>query len=155
MQSEIYDVYDCLWYDIASSSTHKSDYTKYPNNDIPISYENDCTVLSETTGTEYRYGVNYTLPSDCTVEFDLNVSSNSVNNPYLYLKGWQPYLSSQVFNRDVWVNVKFILSNGNGKCFVEGVETPVTSSYNTGNGNLQLRYNNATLRFKNFKIYPI
>lgn len=155
VQSEPYIVYDTVWYDVASSSTHRSDYT---NTGLTVDYVDDYTTLVNTASTEYRLQANVTnlgSITECVLEFDLYVPSSSTNNPQLYFKASTPYFGSQVFGRDTWHNVKFKFKNGSYTCFVDDVETTVTGTYTSGNTYFQFRLNNAKMNFRKLMIYTI
>lgn len=149
-------VYDTLWYDVASSSTHRSDYT---NTGLTMDYVDDYTTLVNSSSTEYRIQANVTNLSsitECNLEFDLYVPSSSSANPQLYFKGATPYFGSTIFGRDAWHDVRFEFKNGAYKCFVDGVEkTEVTGSYTTGNAYFQFRLANAKMNFRKLMIYTI
>ena len=58
LQSETYEVLDTLFYDEATSSKHKTDYT---NNGLSVDYDSTGTVLTNNTTTTQSYYLNYTL----------------------------------------------------------------------------------------------
>ena len=145
--SEPYTVWDCLYYDEASENTHKT-YT----GTLSPSYDIDSTILAETSNTTKTFIFNYSAIDDVKIEFDAKITVASPTQMRLLYFG-ADYWFASYFNDLDYHHFEFTVSNGNMTCKVDNVskDTISTSSGST----VMFALKNATMHFKNLKIYPI
>lgn len=162
--SETFVVYDCIFKDIGTTSSSNNRWQNLQQT-LTISVESDGTLVSNDSNA---FGVRYadkdesgssiydfTVPF--CVEFDC-VSISGEGMVYIYdgtntkeLRSWS---SLQLTNNS---HLKVIVSNQDVRYYINNNATPIiTSSNQLGNSSVGLRVNpNASIKYKNFMIYPI
>lgn len=144
---ETYEVLDCLYYDEASENIHKT-YT----GTLSPSYDIDSTILAETSNTTKTFVFNYSAIDNVKIEFDAKITVASPTQIRLLYLG-ADYWFASYFNDLDYHHFEFTVTNGNMACKVDNVskDTISTSSGST----VMFALKNATMQFKNLKIYPI
>lgn len=143
-----YSVIDGVFYDIATSQ----DTTKWNNYGVTASYSSDGTTL--TQNTDYRYQSIYTIVDDLVIEFDVYVPSTSNSDPTMYVRGQQPTLNATDVSRNNWHTYRIECRELNMKYYCDG-EYLYEQNPSYTNAIFQFRCSDATLSFKNFRIYPL
>lgn len=148
IQSEPYTVTDAVIYDTATEQKN----TIWRNYGVSASYSDDGTFLEENT--DYRYEFRNGVANDTCVEFDMYIPSTSTDDPRLYLRSVILPLGASDFPRDTWHTVKIVFTNLHYDVYKNGT---FVYGYNLTAQNtvFQFRVDNAKLKFKNFRFYPI
>lgn len=163
LQSETFVVDDCIFYDGGTSDTHHEIWTNY-SNQLNVEVGDTDTVLTEkTTGTNgYLY---VTVPMDCTGEIEIyQVDGNTYQFPISLFDENNNYKGGIGFSQigltvGSYHTVKFEVTSSKTT-----FSTPESSSSRAVVYTLptnKLRFGVGTfgtitsLKFKNFKVYPI
>ena len=163
--SETYEVLDCIRIDNGTSSDHSDIWnTNTTSATCIVTRASDYTEFKEANvGTNFSNGVTG-LTGSCVIEFDywqldglsstfLQILDSSNNLPYsggLYLQDLGGSLST-------WYHLKFTISNNVLTILNETNNTSVTKNLSATpvKFNFWSSGDVSTLRFKNFRIYPI
>ena len=150
-QSRTYSIYDTLFYDEATLNHHRDDYTN--NQDlIEVKYFDDGTQLSATSSSQTQYRLNYSLKTECCVEFDVIKYSGT---PRFFFLGNDFYLTNERTPTNTWVSLKLVYHTTGVSCFINGQQITYAGTVNFENNNRMWIVNSASFKFKNFKIYSI
>ena len=152
--SEIYEVYDCTFKDIGTSTDYNSTWTNNGNN-ITVSRSDEYTTLTPTfTGNQNRY----ILPSSAiptapfVIEFDKHFTGTS--NEVLVLGDRAIYM--HYFNITNANHVKLQINDDRTIYIWVDSERQFDSSY-TDMSSIRWQLNNTgtEIKYSNFKVYPI
>ena len=143
-----YNVWDTLFYDGAVEGNHREDST---TTDLTVTYESDGTILLNEQSTNKQLIFNYSTIDNTVFEFDV-IRLNGT--PRFYCRNdW--YMNTTRFpSTTEWVHVKYILENGNITVLLDGVVN-YTGTINTNTGLAFILPSNASLKFKDFKVYSV
>ena len=155
LQSEIYEVLDCVFKDIGTSS----DYTTWGTQEIPLSRDTDCTTLNpNATFQIQRQEINDT---DLCVEFDMNITYTSSEDILRYLNAYTKKVAFSTSNLGVtsgeWYHIKLVRSGSTITPYVDDVAKTSKTVEDTIT-HFAFVLNNektTTFKYKNFKMYPI
>ena len=164
LQSEIYEVLDCIAYD--KCNTANTLWTLGSNSNAKLDLvDNSYRKLSEiTTGTDAW--VYLKIDHSCILEFDVQVSTN-------YSKPWGQYgqsanattrrqitFPSEIRNGN-WHHIKLSLEDGVATMTSPELSNPVTFTLSDYNASMDMYWRFRTdtditeVNFKEFKYYPI
>lgn len=157
--SEIYELWDTLFYDEATSSDTKNN-TGWTNYRGTLSFDNATKIEIATGETNTIYTRTFTLGDGLAIEFDLNVNFSS-SQIFRLCNDWSTVgsatKSSLNLSDNSWAHIKIVLQNGAGLIYRSINDTnPISFNY-TALTRFYFFIENAddSLKYKNFKIYPI
>ncbi len=140
-------VWDTLFYDEMTPYTA----SKWSSTLTPTQNDDGITV-AETSGTSTQFNSNFTAIEDTIIEFDVTGISVSANSVRFYYKGADHYINSYLTDNNEH-HFKFVCSNGTVTPYVDNVEK--TSKSTTSATGCRFILNNASIKFRNFKIYSL
>lgn len=164
-QSEPCEVLDCEFYNSGVGQT--GDASFYNPSNITVDMQSDGTLLTQSANSNALYYANLDSTSDLydfeapfCMEFDAishSIDSNASDGCGIHLTEKN---KSSKYKAFASLNTT---SNNHIKVTVDGTNviyqvdnnTPITEEYSTTKVRVAFLLNNATLKFKNFMIYPI
>ena len=165
LQSEPYTVIDGVFYNSGVGATGDASFYNPANIDVQV--ESDGTLLTQSASSTALYYANigttgdlYDFTSSFCIEFDIISSSRSSSS--------SSGLGISLTEKNGTAKVKQfsalnITSNNHVKITVDGTNviykvdnnTPVSEAYTTTQVRVAFLLNSASMKFKNFVIYPI
>ena len=144
LQSEIYDVLDCIYYDDMSSDTSSNYYVNTANNSI--GYNNGYVTITANTSTSGNLYVDLrSLTNDLigkTVNVEVDVVLNGVSARLRILKNGSSLMNSEYTTSDGTITLQNVDLTETADSYFIRLETR-----NTAIGD--------SIQFKNLKVYPI
>lgn len=137
-----------MFYDGAVDGNHREDATA---TGLTVRYESDGTILLNEQSSNKQFIFNHSTSDNTVFEFDV-IRLNGV--PRFYCRNdW--YMNATRFPSTTdWVHVKYMIENGNITVLLDGVVNS-TGTINANTGLVFILPSNASLKFKDFKIYQI
>ena len=150
MLQETFVLWDTLFYDNAVSTDYNPNWENY-NNNLTVARDNLGTLLTNTSGNNGYLMATRTPPSSFTVEFDVIAIEHSVSVAYYSQTTDRIRIDTRATAGDT---VKIEHNDGENKVYVneELVFTNTTSNKQYISFRLE---NNASFKYKNFKLYSI
>ena len=164
IQSEIYEVLDCKWYDFGTDSTNN---IWLNSSTMTVNYGDDCATLTETTsgttGVLVTDTNHYIQPND-VFEFDfMQVDGSRVYAP-IYIRNKTNGVSLSNFHLshinqqiNTWIHLKCQIIDTILYIYVDDNPTPVERPMSNTDTDYRLYLNTptdiTTLKYKNFKVY--
>ena len=147
---ETFVLWDTLFYDNAVSTDYNPNWENY-NNNLTVARDNLGTLLTNTSGNNGYLMATRTPPSSFTVEFDVIAIEHSVSVAYYSQTTDRIRIDTRATAGDT---VKIEHNDGENKVYVneELVFTNTTSNKQYISFRLE---NNASFKYKNFKLYSI
>lgn len=145
--SETYSIWDTLFHDEMTPY----DSSKWSSTITPVQ-ETDGVIITESTGTNTSFSAQYTAIDEVIIEFDAIGVSMSTNGARFYYRGGDNYIRSYLSDSNEH-HFKFVCSNGTITTYVDGSEK--TSRSTSTNTTCRFILNNASIKLRNFKIYPV
>lgn len=155
LQSEIYEVYDCIHYDGGTSSDPSVSFWNTARGSLNRGTDGtELLINSGQTSTQAYF--NLTNTDSFVIEFDAMFDGSS-NLVQLRDSNWSvlDYVRGSNYNKDTWYTVKIEVKNGQSIITVGNTQqTPKTL---TGIAMFVFALSNTDnyFKFKNFKYYPI
>ena len=159
LQSETYSLIDAVFYNSGIGAT--GDASFYNPSNIDVDVQSDGTLLTQSASSNALYYANIGttgdlydfIPSFC-IEFDIISSSGVTAISITEKNGTAKVKQFSALN---------ITSNNHVKITVDGTNviykvdnnTPVSEAYTTTQVRVAFLLNSASMKFKNFVIYPI
>ena len=139
-------ILDTLFYDLLTPYNSSKWSTT-----LSVTQADDGLIIAETSGTTTGFTADFTAIEDVIIEFDAIGVTSSSNMRFQY-KGTDNYINSYLFTGNVR-HFKFVCTNGSVTPYVDGSQKTAKST--TSSTNCRFMLNNASMKIKNFKIYPI
>lgn len=165
IQSEIYSILDCGFYDKATDNTKSSSWYN-GNSALQVNYSSNGTTLTnvDATATNRHYFYNdpsistvklsgmYTILNNSAIEFEITDITSQI----------EVYLTDGTNNKSVPISTtglyKIVIDGENIHLFKDGVEQTLTGSVVMNGTNIRVSFllntTNESVTFKDFKVYP-
>ena len=162
IQSETYGILDTLFYDEAVDGKKNSKWYISNTGNLSVSTDSNGTLLTSSTAVQYRCNsttssLNNFLSGKWCVEFD--VISYTGNPMVRLLQTTGNTWDWQFTNRGIidGSHIKLVFEDNTITATVDDDEkAPVSTSAFTGDLAIGFRFGDAgTLKYKNFKVYPV
>ena len=164
LQSETYEVLDCIKYDGGTLSNHNDIWNvNTSTGSLQVTRADTYTEFAEATignnTTNYVTG----LTSSCVVEFDY-YQIGEVSNTFMQIMNDTTQITTGGINLgqfnaslETWYHFKITIQDGTATILNETLNTTVTKSLSDTPTRFQFwtAGDITAIRFKNFKIYPI
>lgn len=167
IQSEIYEVLDCKWYDFGTDSTNN---IWLNSSTMTVNYGTDCATLTETTSGTTGVLVtdsNHVIQPNDVFEFDfMQVDGSTAYSP-IYIRNRTNGASLSNFSLynigrpvlNTWIHLKCQIIDTTLYIYVDDNPTPVERPMSNTDTGYRLYLNTptdiTTLKYKNFKVYPV
>lgn len=151
LQSDSFELLDCMFYDDGVSTPHRSDYT---TSELSVSYDSSGTVLSHSSSTTGSYTLNYAIDRDVCVEFDFKINARNGNNIRFFGGGANIYYSTAELVDNSFHHFKAEINDSTVNTSVDNVNIGELSR----GSNTALRFvlaNGCGITFKNLVVYQI
>ena len=159
VESNQIEVTDCTFYDkgLSGDGNHNTNWTNY-NSNFTVTYSDGYTTLTPTqNNSNNRYSVpTASVPSQpYVVEF--KKYGTSASGEYILLSGQGIQFSTSWSALTTATNIKFTIENNKITCEHDGViESSKTTISNPSDViRFQINNNTGSIKFSDFKIYPI
>ena len=152
------EIYDCVWYDKATSSSHNDEYgNQWTGNEATLTRNSDYSTLTGgNTGNKYHVW-NFRSYNFSIIEFDLKKIGGATNNICLQLRNTNYNVLRQVAlstwnntSLDTWYHFKFDFENRliylNNSSVTMNDIAPTKLMFCVSS-------ETSELQFKNFKVY--
>ena len=163
LQSETYTVWDCTFYDDGVSTPHNTNYVN--QNNIVVEYLSTGTKVysTSTSGSRY-YRTSISSNTDwrdsstdyqIELDFEFERESGSASNVGFGGNGVDLHT---LFGSAVLTgsgHLKIITDGDTANFYLDDWTTPVQKTMSSNNGLYFFIYKNASITFKDLKIYPI
>lgn len=163
IQSETYSIIDAFFKNVGIGTDDNTNYYN-PSSRVTVSVDATGKTLTQnggTTGQYYAIPIGTTPSSSSDSSFDVDFVAEfdlvSFNEKTAYLRCGDFYRSFRNLGCTGGEHIRYEIKNGSQKIFVDNSEVPSYSgSYEMSNSNVFFTVGtDASMKFKNFIIYPI
>ena len=157
--SETYELIDASFYDKGTDTEYNTGWSNPSNNTTVTRSSTETTLIQTTSGTTGFYQTNIVdnpLPNQCTIEFDVNLSSTGEVMSFRAdstVVNWIT-LSEYSLAADTWHHFKFEINGTTVKPTINNVAKSTETWTNTVNRfAFRLNSQELTIKYKNFVVY--